>query len=121
MEKRQLTATRAHNSRSGVTRVAEPKVVQIDVTTMLLHTGRDYSTAEVSSGRRITEAEALRTRRDMAYAQHQVDRALDRLCKLDRKSPPRRRAQGATLDELARSFNVSLATISRLRAGPHHL
>jgi DNA invertase Pin-like site-specific DNA recombinase len=28
----------------------------------------------------------------------------------------RRRAQGATLDELARSYNVSRATISRLAA-----
>src|SRR6516162_5258563 len=76
----------------GVTKVAESEVVQmalgeaaaaIDVTTMLLHTGRDYSTAEVSSGRRITEAEALRARRDMVYAQHQVGWALDRLCELD--------------------------------------
>src|SRR5215469_3675685 len=76
----------------GVTRVAESEVVQmaigeaaaaIDMATMLLHTGRDYSTAEVSSGRRITEAEALRARRDMVYAQHQVAWALDRLCELD--------------------------------------
>jgi len=53
----------------GVTRVAQSEVVQmalgeaaaaIDVATLLLHTGRDYSTAEVGSGRRITEAEALR-------------------------------------------------------------
>jgi 3-hydroxy-9,10-secoandrosta-1,3,5(10)-triene-9,17-dione monooxygenase len=76
----------------GVTRVAESEVVQmaigeaaaaIDVATMLLHTGRDYSTAEVSSGRKITEAEALRARRNMVYAQHQVGWALDRLCELD--------------------------------------
>src|SRR6516225_7832863 len=76
----------------GVTKVAESEVVQmaigeaaaaIDVATMLLHTGRDYSTAEVSSGRRITEAEASRARRDMVYAQHQVGWALDRLCELD--------------------------------------
>ena len=76
----------------GVTKVAESEVVQmaigeaaaaIDVATLLLHTGRDYSTAEVSSGRRITEAEALRARRDMVYAQHQVGWALDRLCELD--------------------------------------
>ena len=32
------------------------------------------------------------------------------------KEAIRRRAQGATLDELARSYNVSRATISRLRA-----
>jgi Acyl-CoA dehydrogenase, C-terminal domain/Acyl-CoA dehydrogenase, N-terminal domain len=78
--------------RAGVTRVAESEIVQmvigeaaaaIDVATLLLHTGRDYSTAEVSSGRRITEAEALRARRDMVYAQHQVGWALDRLCELD--------------------------------------
>jgi alkylation response protein AidB-like acyl-CoA dehydrogenase len=76
----------------GVTRVAESEVVQmaigeaaaaIDAATLLLHTGRDYSTAEVSSGRRITEAEALRARRDMVYAQAQVGWALDRLCEID--------------------------------------
>ena len=33
-----------------------------------------------------------------------------------RKEAIRRRAQGATLDELARSYNVSRATISRLAA-----
>jgi alkylation response protein AidB-like acyl-CoA dehydrogenase len=76
----------------GVTRVAESEVVQlaigeaaaaIDVATLLLHTGRESSTAAVSSGRKITEAEALRARRDMVYAQHQVGWALDRLCELD--------------------------------------
>jgi alkylation response protein AidB-like acyl-CoA dehydrogenase len=76
----------------GVTKVADSEVVQmaigeaaaaIDAATLLLHTGRDHSTAEVSSGRRITEAEALRARRDMVYAQHQVSWALDRLCELD--------------------------------------
>ena len=75
-----------------MTKVAESEVVQmaigeaaaaIDVATLLLHTGRDYSTAGVSSGRRITEAEALRARRDMVYAQHQVGWALDRLCEMD--------------------------------------
>jgi hypothetical protein len=75
----------------GVTKVAESEVVQmalgeaaaaIDVATTLLHSGRDYSTAEVSSGRRITEAEALRARRDMVFAQHQVGWAVDRLCEL---------------------------------------
>jgi 3-hydroxy-9,10-secoandrosta-1,3,5(10)-triene-9,17-dione monooxygenase len=76
----------------GVTRVAESEVVQmaigeaaaaIDVAKMLLHTGRESSTAAVSSGRKITGAEALRARRDMVYAQHQVSWALDRLCELD--------------------------------------
>ena len=76
----------------GVTKGAESEVVQmvigeaaaaIDAATLMLHTGRDSSTAEVSSGRRITEAEALRARRDMVYAQHQVSWAVDRLCELD--------------------------------------
>jgi hypothetical protein len=85
-------ATLATRVSRGVTRVAESEVVQmtideaaaaIDVATLLLHTGRDYSTAEVSSGRRITEAEALRAPRDMVYAQHQVSWAVDRLCEMD--------------------------------------
>jgi alkylation response protein AidB-like acyl-CoA dehydrogenase len=76
----------------GVTKVAESEVVQmaigeaaaaIDVATLLLHTGRESSTAAVSSGRKITEAEALRARRDMVYAQHQVSWAVDRLCEMD--------------------------------------
>jgi 3-hydroxy-9,10-secoandrosta-1,3,5(10)-triene-9,17-dione monooxygenase len=76
----------------GVTKVAESEVVQmaigeaaaaIDVATLLLHSGRESSTAAVSSGRKITEAEALRARRDMVFAQHQVSWALDRLCELD--------------------------------------
>jgi resorcinol 4-hydroxylase (FADH2) len=75
----------------GVTRVAESEVVQmavgeaaaaIDVATQLLYTGREASTAAVSSGRQITQAEALRARRDMVYAQHQVGWALDRLCEV---------------------------------------
>src|SRR6202171_442007 len=75
----------------GVTKMADSEVVQmavgeaaaaIDAATTLLHLGRDYSTDEVSSGRRITEAEALRARRDMVYAQHQVGWALERLCEL---------------------------------------
>ena len=49
---------------------------------MLLHVGRDATTAAVSSGREISEAEALRARRDMVYAQHQVGWALERLCEL---------------------------------------
>jgi Acyl-CoA dehydrogenase, C-terminal domain len=56
----------------------------IDVATMLLHTGRESRTAAVSSGRKITEAEALRARRDMVYAQHQVSWAVDRLCEMNR-------------------------------------
>jgi hypothetical protein len=76
----------------GVTKVVQSEVVKmafgkaaaaIDVATMLLHTGRESSTAAVSSGRRITEAAALRARRDMVYAQHQVGWALDKLCELN--------------------------------------
>jgi 3-hydroxy-9,10-secoandrosta-1,3,5(10)-triene-9,17-dione monooxygenase len=76
----------------GVTRVAESEVVQmaigeaaaaIDVATLLLHSGRESSTAAVSAGRKITEAEALRARRDMVYAQHQVSWAIDRLCEMN--------------------------------------
>lgn len=75
----------------GVSRMAGSEVVQmtvgeaataIDVATMLLHNGREASTREVSSGRRIAPAEALRARRDMVYAQHQVGWALERLCEL---------------------------------------
>jgi alkylation response protein AidB-like acyl-CoA dehydrogenase len=76
----------------GVTKVAQSEVVQmvigetaaaIDAATLLLHTGRETSTAAVSSGRKITAGEALRARRDMVYAQHQVGWALERLCELD--------------------------------------
>ena len=75
----------------GVTKLAESEVVQmnlgeaaaaIDAATTLLHHGRDQTTAEVGSGRRITPAEALRVRRDMVWAQHQVGWALERLCEL---------------------------------------
>src|SRR5438105_3287100 len=64
----------------GVTKVAASEVVQmavgeaataIDVATHLLHHGRDWSTAEVDTGRRIGMDEALHARRDMVYAQHQ--------------------------------------------------
>jgi hypothetical protein len=81
----------AHRVSRGVTKMADSEFVQmtvgeaaaaIDAATMLLHAGRDASTDEVSSGRRITEAEALRARRDMVYAQHQVGWALERLCEL---------------------------------------
>jgi alkylation response protein AidB-like acyl-CoA dehydrogenase len=75
----------------GVTRMAESEVVQmivgeaaaaIDSATLALHQGRDASTDAVGTGRRITEAEALRARRDMVYAQHQIGWALERLCEL---------------------------------------
>lgn len=75
----------------GVSRMAESEVVQmtigeaaaaIDAATLSLHHGRDATTEAVISGRRITEAEALRARRDMVYAQHQVGWAMERLCEL---------------------------------------
>jgi 3-hydroxy-9,10-secoandrosta-1,3,5(10)-triene-9,17-dione monooxygenase len=75
----------------GVTRVAQSEIVQmalgdaaaaIDAATLLLHTGRESSTDAVSSGRRIAMEEALRARRDMTWAQHQVGWALERLCEL---------------------------------------
>jgi alkylation response protein AidB-like acyl-CoA dehydrogenase len=75
----------------GVTRLAESEVVQMAIgeaaaaidATLLVHSGRESSTAAVSSGRKITEAEAVRARRDMVYARHQVAWALDRLRELD--------------------------------------
>jgi alkylation response protein AidB-like acyl-CoA dehydrogenase len=75
----------------GVRRLAQSEYVQmtlaeasaaIDAATLMLHHGREASTAAVGSGRRITEAEALRARRDMTYAQHQVGWAIERLCEL---------------------------------------
>ncbi len=75
----------------GVTRMADSEFVQmavgeaaaaIDAATLLLHHGREHSTAEVDTGRRIGHDEAVRARRDMVYAQHQVGWALERLCEL---------------------------------------
>lgn len=75
----------------GVAKIAESEVVQmalgeasaaIDSATLSLHHGRDYTTAEVDTGRKIHEHEALQARRDMVYAQHQVGWALERLCEL---------------------------------------
>lgn len=84
-------ATLAGRVSRGVIRLAESEVVQmavgeaaaaIDVATQLLHAGRRTSTDAVSSGRKIAAAEALKARRDMVYAQHQVGWALERLCEL---------------------------------------
>src|SRR3954452_8458785 len=75
----------------GVTKLAESEVVQmtlgeaaaaIDAATTLLHHGRDLTTEEVSSGRRIAPEEALRMRRDMVWAQHQIGGAVEKLCEL---------------------------------------
>src|ERR1041384_8562259 len=54
----------------------------IDAATLSLHYGRDFTSDAVSSGRRIGEAEALRARRDMVYAQPQIGWAMERLCEL---------------------------------------
>src|SRR5215471_12823884 len=75
----------------GVTDLAGSEVVQmaigeasaaIDIATMLLHSGRRGTTEAVHSSREISEAEVLRARRDMTFAQHQVGWALDRLCEV---------------------------------------
>ena len=98
----------------GVRRLADSEFVQltlgeasaaIDTARMLLHTGREASTAAVSSGRRITEAEALRARRDMTYAQHQVGWAVDRLCEL---SGARSVYDGDPLQEIRRDLTTVL-------------
>ena len=73
----------------GVTRLKDSEVVQmavgeaaaaIEAASLLLYEGRRATTEAVSSGRHIAEAEALATRRDMVFAQHQVASAVDRLC-----------------------------------------
>ena len=76
-----LTETELHYFAGGGVR--DSAAAAIDVPTLLLHTGREWSTAAVSSGHKITAAEAVRARRDMVYAQHQVAWALDRLCEMD--------------------------------------
>jgi 3-hydroxy-9,10-secoandrosta-1,3,5(10)-triene-9,17-dione monooxygenase len=108
----------------GVRRLADSEFVQItlaeaaaaiDTATLLLHTGRKSSTAEVSSGRRITEAEALRARRDMTYAQHQVGWAIEKLCEL---SGARSVYDGDPLQEIRRDVTTVLThtAASRLAA-----
>ena len=81
----------AHRVSRGVTRLAESEHVQIalgeasaaiEAATLLMYTGRRWSSEAVDSGRRITMAEAHAARRDMVYAQHQVDWALSQLCEL---------------------------------------
>jgi alkylation response protein AidB-like acyl-CoA dehydrogenase len=98
----------------GVTKLAQSEVVQmavgeaataIDVATQLLHDGRDRSTDAVSSGRRITMPEALRARRDMVYAQHQVRWAVERLCEL---SGARWTYDSDPLQEIRRDIEITL-------------
>ena len=73
----------------GVTRLKDSEAVQmavgeaaaaIEAATLLLYEGRRATTEAVSCGRHIAEAEALGSRRDMVFAQHQAAWALDRLC-----------------------------------------
>jgi hypothetical protein len=79
----QLAFSRATHHLSSEQFAAMTAAAAIDVATLLLHTGRESSTAAVSSGRKISEAEVVRARRDMVYAHHQMGWALDRLCELD--------------------------------------
>src|SRR5262249_49063219 len=66
------------------------------------------------------ERDLIRTRtaegRSRAKAQGKHMGRPPSLTPAQQKAATRRRAQGATLDELARSYNVSRATISRLAA-----
>jgi DNA invertase Pin-like site-specific DNA recombinase len=68
------------------------------------------------------ERDLIRTRtaegRSRAKAQGKHMGRPPSLTPAQQKEAIRRRAQGATLDELARSYNVSRATISRLAGGP---
>ena len=65
------------------------------------------------------ERDLIRTRtaegRSRAKAQGKAMGRLPSLTPVQKKEAIRRRAQGATLEELARSYNVSRATISDLR------
>ena len=83
------SGTLARRVSRGVTRLKDSEVVQmavgeaaaaIEAATLLLYAGRRATTEAVGSGCRIGEAEALGSRRDMVFAQHQVAWAVDRLC-----------------------------------------
>jgi DNA invertase Pin-like site-specific DNA recombinase len=69
------------------------------------------------------ERDLIRTRtaegRSRATAQGKAMGRPPSLTPSQQKEATRRRAQGATLEELARGYNVSRATISRLGARPH--
>ena len=75
---------------------------------------------EVLDGLANVERDLIRTRtaegRSRAKAQGKHMGRPPSLTPSQKKEAIRRRAQGATLDELARSYNVSRATISRLAA-----
>ena len=74
--------------RAASTRMAESEFVQmtvaeaaaaIDAATLTMHSGRAAAEALVANGEPIPQDIVLRTRRDMTYAQHQVQRAVERL------------------------------------------
>jgi 3-hydroxy-9,10-secoandrosta-1,3,5(10)-triene-9,17-dione monooxygenase len=78
---------RARISR-GVARKSESEFVQImvaeaaaaiDAATLILHSGRDAAEALVTRGEPIAQEYVLRARRDMTFAQHQVQWAVERL------------------------------------------
>jgi 3-hydroxy-9,10-secoandrosta-1,3,5(10)-triene-9,17-dione monooxygenase len=85
-----LAALRNRLSR-GVTRMADSEFVQmtlaeaaaaIDAATLTLHSGRAAAEALVEAGRPIQPDYVMRTRRDMTFAQHQVQWAVERLVEL---------------------------------------
>jgi hypothetical protein len=72
----------------GITQMASSEFVQmtlaeaaaaIDAATLTLRNGRRLAESLVASGRPIAAEHALRARRDMTYAQHQVQWAVERL------------------------------------------
>jgi len=101
--------------------------IQRDVHRQDLHHCRDPRTARPGECWRYSEVllaverDLIRTRtaegRSRAEAQGTHMGRPPSLTPAQQKEASRRRAQGATLQELARSYNVSRATISRLSAG----
>jgi 3-hydroxy-9,10-secoandrosta-1,3,5(10)-triene-9,17-dione monooxygenase len=82
-----LDGLRSRVSR-GITQMASSEFVQmtlaeaaaaIDAATLTLWNGRQTAETLVASGRPIAAEHALRARRDMTYAQHQVQWAVERL------------------------------------------
>ena len=82
-----LASLRERVSR-GVTRMAASEFVQmtvaeaaaaIDAATLTMHRGRAAAEALIASGEPIPQDIVLRTRRDMTYAQHQVQAAVEKL------------------------------------------
>ena len=108
-----LASLRERVSR-GVTRMAASEFVQmtvaeaaaaIDAATLTMHSGRAAAEALVASGEPIPQDIVLRTRRDMTYAQHRVQRAVEKLVEVcgarsvydadAARLDPTRRADGA--------------------------